>query len=72
MILVCYINNVPWHFYCSIIVRRGARAEENDEETILHYVFMIFQCRFAVVTPSLIIGTCAERIRNTSAFLALG
>jgi len=33
---------------------------------------MIFQCMFAIITPSLIIGTCAERIRNTSAFLALG
>jgi len=69
---VCYINNVPWHFYCSIIVICGARAEENDAETILHYSFMIFHYMFAVITQLLIIGTRAERIGNTSAFLALG
>ncbi|HNQ01459.1 MAG TPA: ammonium transporter, partial [Syntrophales bacterium] len=37
--------------------------------TIPHYAFMIFQCMFAVITPALIIGTYAERIKF-SAFLA--
>ncbi len=31
--------------------------------TIPHYAFMIFQCMFAVITPALIIGTYAERIK---------
>jgi len=33
---------------------------------------MIFHYMFAVITQLLIIGTRAERIGNTSAFLALG
>jgi Amt family ammonium transporter len=36
--------------------------------TIPHYVFMIFQCMFAVITPALIIGAYAERVKF-SAFL---
>src|SRR5450759_2265702 len=36
--------------------------------TIPHSVFMIFQCMFAVITPALIIGAFAERMKF-SAFL---
>jgi Amt family ammonium transporter len=36
--------------------------------TIPHSVFMIFQCMFAVITPALIIGSYAERVKF-SAFL---
>jgi Amt family ammonium transporter len=36
--------------------------------TIPHSVFMIFQCMFAVITPALIIGAYAERVKF-SAFL---
>jgi ammonium transporter, Amt family len=41
----------------------------NDAVTIPHCAFMILQCMFAVITPALIIGTYAERIKF-SAFLA--
>jgi ammonium transporter, Amt family len=34
--------------------------------TIPHQVFMIYQCMFAVITPALIIGAFAERIRFSS------
>ena len=31
--------------------------------TIPHFVFILFQCKFAVITPALIIGASAERIK---------
>jgi Amt family ammonium transporter len=34
--------------------------------TIPHVAFMIFQCMFAVITPALITGTFAERMKFTS------
>jgi len=37
--------------------------------TIPHYAFMIFQCMFAVITPALIIGTYAERIKFAGFFV---
>ena len=33
--------------------------------TIPHLAFMIFQAMFAIITPALIIGACAERMRFT-------
>jgi len=36
---------------------------ENYATTIPHIVFMIYQCMFAVITPALITGAFAERVR---------
>ena len=47
----------------------GLQPNADYAATIPHYAFMIFQCMFAVITPALIIGTYAERIKF-SAFLA--
>ena len=47
----------------------GGQPNADYAATIPHYAFMIFQCMFAVITPALIIGTYAERIKF-SAFLA--
>jgi len=47
----------------------GGQPNTDYAATIPHYAFMIFQCMFAVITPALIIGTYAERIKF-SAFLA--
>ncbi|MGZ6249846.1 MAG: ammonium transporter [Syntrophales bacterium] len=49
---------------------RGVGGQPNADyaATIPHSVFMIFQCMFAVITPALIIGAFAERIKF-SAFL---
>jgi Amt family ammonium transporter len=49
---------------------RGVGGQPNADyaATIPHSVFMIFQCMFAVVTPALIVGAFAERIKF-SAFL---
>ena len=44
---------------------RGVSSAPNPDyaATIPHNVFMLFQCMFAVITPALITGTFAERIR---------
>jgi Amt family ammonium transporter len=47
----------------------GGQPNADYAATIPHYAFMIFQCMFAVITPALIIGTYAERIKFP-AFLA--
>jgi Amt family ammonium transporter len=49
---------------------RGVGGKPNIDyaATIPHSVFMIFQCMFAVITPALIVGAFAERIKF-SAFL---
>jgi Amt family ammonium transporter len=46
----------------------GALPNADYAATIPHSVFMIFQCMFAVITPALIIGAYAERVKF-SAFL---
>jgi len=46
----------------------GSQPNPDYAATIPHSVFMIFQCMFAVITPALIIGAFAERMKF-SAFL---
>jgi ammonium transporter, Amt family len=46
----------------------GAQPNADYAATIPHSVFMIYQCMFAVITPALIIGAFAERMKF-SAFL---
>ncbi len=41
----------------------GAAPNSNYAATIPHSVFMIFQAMFAVITPALIIGAYAERVK---------
>ena len=50
---------------------RGVGIAPNPQygPTIPHLAFMIFQCMFAIITPALITGTFAERIKF-NAFLA--
>ncbi len=43
----------------------GAAPNPNYAPTIPHNVFMIYQCMFAVITPALITGAFAERVRFT-------
>jgi Amt family ammonium transporter len=42
---------------------RGVGFEPRDGGTIPHQLFMIFQAKFAIITPALIIGAFAERMR---------
>ena len=46
----------------------GGQPNADYAATIPHLAFMIFQCMFAVITPALMIGAFAERIKF-SAFL---
>ena len=50
---------------------RGVGLEPNADyaATVPHLAFMIYQCMFAVITPALISGAMAERVRF-SAFMA--
>lgn len=49
----------------------GVGAEPRDGETIPHLAFMIFQGMFAAITPALITGAFAERMKF-KAFLVFG
>ncbi|MEW6350679.1 MAG: ammonium transporter [Thermodesulfobacteriota bacterium] len=44
----------------------GVGAEVRADTTIPHTTFMIFQCMFAVITPALISGAFAERMKFSS------
>ena len=47
----------------------GVGMEPTEGSTIPHLVFMVFQCMFAVITPALITGAFAERMKFSSFFL---
>lgn len=47
----------------------GQEVYADYSATIPHYAFMIFQMMFAVITPALIIGAIAERMKFTSFLL---
>ena len=46
----------------------GAAANPDYAKTIPQAAFMLFQCMFAVITPAIIVGSYAERVKF-SAFL---
>src|SRR6188474_2872079 len=54
-----FIGNLDW------LGLRGVGAEPNADyaATIPHQAFMIYQCMFAVITPALITGAIAERMK---------
>ena len=54
-----FIGDLSW------FALRGVSAAPSDRyaTTIPHIVFMIYQCMFAVITPALITGAFAERVR---------
>ena len=53
------IGNLSWLGLKGV----GAAPNPNYASTIPHSVFMIYQCMFAVITPALITGAFAERLR---------
>ncbi len=59
-----FIGGFDWAMLKSV----GQEANADYAGTIPHLAFMIFQCMFAVITPALIIGSFAERMKF-SAFL---
>jgi Amt family ammonium transporter len=54
-----WIGNLDWAFLRNV----GADPFAGYAATIPHSVFMIFQAMFAVITPALILGAFAERMR---------
>jgi Amt family ammonium transporter len=62
--LAPYIGNFDWAFLKGIHINDVSPyfiSQANDR--IPHIVFVLFQCMFAVITPALIIGAFAERIK---------
>lgn len=53
------IGNLSWAGLHGV----GAAPNTNYAATIPHTVFMVFQMMFAVITPALIIGAYAERVK---------
>lgn len=60
-----FIGGLDWFMLKGV----GQDANADYAATIPHLAFMMFQCMFAVITPALIIGSFAERMKF-SAFLA--
>jgi ammonium transporter, Amt family len=70
--LAPFIGNFDWAFLKGIhisdlspyfISHSQATADGGTIGTIPHFVFIMFQCMFAVITPALIIGAFSERIK---------
>lgn len=53
------IGNLSWAGLNGV----GTAPHANYAPTVPHLVFMIYQCMFAVITPALITGAFAERVR---------
>jgi ammonium transporter, Amt family len=67
-----FIGGFDWAFLKGIspsdlspyfISHSQATADGGTIGTIPHYLFILFQCMFAVITPGLILGAFAERIK---------
>jgi len=56
-----FIGNMKWAFLNGV----GAEPYADYAGTIPHSLFMLFQMMFAVITPALIIGAFAERMKFT-------
>ncbi len=54
-----FTGDLSWAWLMGV----GAAPNADYAATIPHLVFMIFQCMFAVITPALITGAFAERVR---------
>jgi len=52
-------GNLAWAWLCGV----GSAPNPDYAATIPHSVFMIYQCMFAIITPALITGAFAERVR---------
>lgn len=54
-----FIGGMNWFFLNGV----GNQANADYSATIPHSLFMVFQCMFAVITPALITGAFAERMK---------
>ena len=61
-----YIGNLDWAFLKNVSFDTphwDVATASSYAGTIPHYVFMVFQMMFAVITPALILGSFAERMK---------
>ena len=60
-----FIGGFDWSFLKGIHASDLSpySSSSTPNECIPHYVFILYQCMFAVITPGLIIGAFAERIK---------
>ncbi len=63
-----FIGNLDWFMLKGV----GAEPHATYGPTIPHMLFMVFQLMFAAITPALITGALAERIRFSSMLWFLG
>jgi len=56
------VGNLAWFGLKGV----GLSPSPDYANTIPHQAFMIFQCMFAVITPALITGAFAERMKFSS------
>ncbi len=66
--LAGFIGGLDWAFLKGVGMDPSPYYISQATARIPHLVFMIFQCMFAVITPALIIGAFAERMKF-SAFI---
>jgi len=59
-----FLRNIGIHDLSPYFISHSQTlADGTQTGTIPHLIFILFQCKFAVITPALIIGAFAERIR---------
>jgi ammonium transporter, Amt family len=70
---LCFAPGTPWIGGLSYALLHGVGAAPNPAyaPTIPHLTFMIFQLMFAVITPALITGAFAERIKFSAMILLM-
>ena len=54
-----FIGGLQWFMLKGVDINTGS----DYSATIPHQAYMIFQCMFAVITPALVIGSFAERVK---------
>jgi Amt family ammonium transporter len=68
--LAPYIGGFDWAFLSGIGLNDVSPYYISQSvERIPHFVFILFQCMFAIITPALIIGAFAERISFKGFFI---
>jgi Amt family ammonium transporter len=68
--LAPYIGGFDWAFLSNIGINDVSPYYISQAtERIPHIVFILFQCMFAIITPALIIGAFAERIKFKGFFI---
>lgn len=68
---IAFSTGTPFVGDRSYALLAGVSQEANDGSTIPHILFMMFQMMFAIITPALITGAFAERVRFSSWLLVM-